>query len=92
MRYPIGSYCDGMIIHGVGCANRRLSLRLQFFKNKALAPFFIALSQRNKCFDDPVFGEALDAISAYGATQLFAKKFFSMRIVHGFLGKMGKSS
>ena len=71
-----------MIINGLGFSGRRLYLTPQFFQDKALSHFFqedISADQ----LDDHALGKALDEISDYGSSKLFAEVAFDIAQEHG---------
>lgn len=81
-----GTATVAMIINGLGFTGRRLYLTPQFFQNKALDQFFQEEITADQ-LDDHALGKALDEISAYGSSKLFAEVAFDIAIEHGLIGK-----
>lgn len=80
-----GTAVLAMIINGLGFTNRRLYLTHQFFESKPVAKLLgKALEARD--LTDYTLAHALDDISEYGASQLFAEIAFEVALEHGLLG------
>ena len=72
-----GKACVAMILNGLGFTNRRLYLTPQFFENK---PVDLLLGEgiEARHLNDDCLGDALDAISEYGASKLFGEVAFEI--------------
>jgi transposase len=80
-----GQAVVAMILNGLGFTNRRLYLTPQFFASKPVE----LLTDLDLCAEDftnYTLGHALDDISAYGASTLFAEVAFSTAIENDLLG------
>jgi len=67
-----GEAVAGMILNGLGCANRALSLTPQFFANKPLDLLFRA-GVEAQMFNRFKLGRTLDEVHAYGCDLLFSE-------------------
>src|SRR5262245_13014956 len=67
-----GEAMAGMILNGLGFANRPLSLTPQFFANKPLDLLF-RKSVRTEMFNRFKLGRTLDAVHAYGCDLLLSE-------------------
>lgn len=80
-----GQAVVAMILNGLGFTNRRLYLTPQFFASKPVE----LLTDLGLCAEDftrHTLGHALDDISAYGASKLFAEIAFATAIENDLLG------
>ena len=75
-----------MIINGLGFTNRRLYLTPQFFESKAVE-FLFSESVTADDFQPHTLGKALDEISSYGTSRLYAEVAFDIAIEHDLLGE-----
>jgi transposase len=67
-----GQRVKAMIINGLGFTQNPIYLSHHFFENKALSVLF-GEGVRHEHFNDDALGRTLDAIYAYGVTELFAE-------------------
>jgi len=67
-----GQRVKAMIINGLGFTQSPIYLSHHFFENKALSVLF-GEGVRHEHFNDDALGRTLDAIYAYGVTELFAE-------------------
>ncbi|TWX70391.1 IS1634 family transposase [Colwellia sp. C1TZA3] len=67
-----GQRVKAMIICGLGFTQSPIYLSHHFFENKALAVLF-GKGVKHEHFNDDALGRTLDAIYAYGVTELFAE-------------------
>jgi transposase len=67
----IGQALKAMVINGLGFANRRLYLTSHFFTNKPLERL-IGMGIKAEHLNDDALGRALDAIHAFGVTELYS--------------------
>ena len=67
-----GQRVKAMIINGLGFTQNPIYLSHHFFENKALSVLF-GEGIRHEHFNDDALGRTLDAIYAYGVTELFAE-------------------
>ncbi len=79
-----GTSCVAMILNGLGFTNRRLYLTPQFFESKPLEAL-LGAGVEAKHLNDDALGDALDAIAAYGPSQLFAQVAFEIALEHNLL-------
>ena len=68
----IGTLCKALIINGLGFTERRLYMVSSFFAGKPIE-LLLGKGVQAKHLNDTVIGRALDAIQAYGTTELFAQ-------------------
>jgi transposase len=83
----IGTICKALIINGLGFSQRTLYMVSSFFEDKPIELLLgsgIKASQLN----DTVLGRALDAIHAYGCTELYAHLVPDMCKILGLDGKV----
>jgi len=68
----IGTICKALVINGLGFVERRLYMVSSFFEGK---PVELLLGEGVEAhhLNDTVIGRALDAVHAYGTTELFAQ-------------------
>lgn len=74
-----------MLINGLGFTNRRLYLTPQFFQSKAI-DFLFEEEVASNDFNDHALGKALDEISCYGSSKLYAEVAFEIAMEQGLLG------
>ena len=74
-----------MILNGLGFTNRRLYLTHQFFESKAIERL-LGPDLEAKDITDYTLGHALDDISEYGSSKLFAEVAFGIAIDNNLLG------
>ncbi len=82
-----GTSCVAMILNGLGFTNRRLYLTPQFFENKPLETL-LGPGIEAKHLNDDALGDVLDAIAAYGPSQLFAEVTFEIALEHNLLDEL----
>ncbi|MGZ3732479.1 MAG: IS1634 family transposase [Parachlamydiaceae bacterium] len=80
-----GTAVVAMIINGLGFTNRRLYLTHQFFESKPIARL-LGQHLEAKDITDYTLGHALDDISEYDASQLFAEVAFEIALENNVLG------
>src|SRR5712691_10025814 len=69
---PAGEAVAGMILNGLGCANRPLSLTPQFFANKPL-DLLLRPGVRADLLNRFKLGRSLDEVSSYGCDLLLSE-------------------
>jgi transposase len=80
-----GQAVVAMILNGLGFTNRRLYLTTQFFASKPIERLLgSGLCAAN--LTDYTLGHALDDVSAYGASKLFAEVAFATALENDLLG------
>jgi transposase len=77
-----GEAMAGMILNGLGFANRPLSLTPQFFANKPLDLLFRA-GIRAEMFNRFKLGRTLDEVYAYGCDLLFSELAMAVCVQEG---------
>jgi transposase len=75
-----------MIINGLGFTNRTLYLTHRFFESKPIERL-LGIALESKDLTDHTLARALDDISEYGASKLFAEIAFEIAQDHGLLSK-----
>ena len=75
-----------MILNGLGFTNRRLYLTPQFFESKAVGQL-LEDGIKAEHLDDHALGKALDEISDYGVSQMYAEIAFDIATEQGLLGE-----
>lgn len=80
-----GQAIVAMILNGLGFTNRRLYLTHQFFASKPIERL-LGADLTAEDLTDYTLGHALDDISQYGTTQLFAEVAFGVALDHDLLG------
>ena len=81
-----GQAVVAMVLNGLGLTNRRLYLTHQFFASKPIDRLLGADLQAED-FTDHTLGHALDDISKYRASRLFAEVSFGVALDHDLLGQ-----
>src|SRR5690625_2343889 len=80
-----GKAVVAMILNGLGFTNRRLYLTPQFFASKPVE-LLIDPHLHAEDFTDHTLGHALDDLSSYGVSKLFAEVAFSAALENNLLG------
>lgn len=80
-----GKAVVAMLLNGLGFTNRRLYLTSQFFANKPVERLLDAPISAED-LTDYTLGHALDNISKYGASKLFAEVAFDIALENNLLG------
>lgn len=67
----VGQAVKGMLLNGLGFANRRLYLTPRFFKNKPVERL-VGVGVTAEMLNDDTLGHALDSLHRFGVTELFS--------------------
>lgn len=82
-----GKAIVAMIINGLGFSARRLYLTRHFFENKP-TQLLLGADITPEDLTDYTLGHALDDVSAFGASELFAQVAFDIALEHDLIGSI----